>query len=430
MTFESTISRRKFIDLTAGTTLAAATSFRSRVAAQSASDRIRMGLIGGGNRGNQVAGFFVKHPDCQFLAVAEPYKMRLDRTIAALTKAQPGVSVDAHEDYRRILERRDIDAVLIATPDHWHCPMTVEACAAGKDVYVEKPLSNEIAPAWKAVEAARAHDRVVQMGTQQRQGVAFKEAAQIVQSGALGKVTHAVLQFPGNYGVPPEPATQPPDGLNWDLFQGPAPRRPFRPGRLRWRNFYDYGGGLVTDWGVHLVDVAHWYLGADTKAPLLTSAAAQYVTLDNPERDQCPDAFTISWQYDGFVMSFTNTVVHDWEFGRQGTYFFGPSGSLLVHRAGFEIRPRPVGAGRPGQPPPPPNPLQPRRRPFVDNYDDDPDTIAHTREFLDCVKSRKRPSADVEIGYYSSLPTLLAIHAIREGRTFRYDADAHKAVAV
>lgn len=426
----STITRRRFIDLTAGTTLLAATSFRGRLGAQSASSRVRMGLIGAGGRGNQVAGFFLKHPDCQFLAAAEPYKMRLDRTIGALTKAQAGVKVDGYEDYRRILDRSDIDAVLIATPDHWHCPITVEACAAGKDVYVEKPLSNEIAPAWTAVAAARKHNRVVQMGTQQRQGEAFKEAAEIVQSGALGKVTHVILQFQGNYGVAPEPNAPPPEGLNWDLFQGPAPKRPFRPGRLRWRNFYDYGGGLVTDWGVHLVDVAHWYLKADKKAPLLTSAAAQYITLDNPERDQCPDTFSISWQYDDFVMSFTNAIVHDWEFGRQGTYFFGPNGSLLVHRAGFEIRPRPPATARPGQPQPPANPLQAKRRPFFENYDNDPDTIAHTREFLDCVKSRKRPSADVEIGYYSSLPTLLAIHAIREGRSFKYDANAHKAVPV
>ena len=293
------ISRRKFIDLTAGATLLAGTSLRGHAAGQGtqgANNRVRVGLIGGGTRGNMVAGFFLKFPDAQILAVAEPYRMRLDRTIEALGKIQPGVKVDAFEDYRRIIERNDIDAVIIATPDHWHCPMTVEACAAGKDVYVEKPLSNQIEPAWKAVEAARKHNRVVQMGVQPRQGEAFKEAAEIVQSGALGKVTHVMLQFAGSYGVPPEPPSDPPAGLNWDLFQGPAPRRPFRPGRLRWRNFYDYGGGLVTDWGVHLVDVAHWYLKADNKAPLLTSAAAQYVTLSNPERDQCPDAFSISWQ--------------------------------------------------------------------------------------------------------------------------------------
>ena len=426
----SDITRRRFLDLAAGTTLVAGTARPGRAGAQGADDRIRMGLIGGGGRGNQVAGYFLRHPDCQFLAVADPYKRRTDSSVAGLTKLQPSVKVDGYEHYRQILERKDIDAVLVATPDHWHCPITIEACAAGKDVYVEKPLSNEIEPGWKAVEAARAHNRIVQMGVQQRQGEAFKEAAEIVQSGQLGKVTHVMLQFQGSYGVQPEPVAPVPDGLNWDLFQGPAPRRPFKTGYLRWRNFYDYGGGLVTDWGVHLVDVAHWYLKAETKAPLLTSAAAQYINLKNPEKDQCPDAFTISWQYDDFVMSFSNVIVHDWEFGRQGTYFFGPNGSLVVHRAGFETRPRPPATPRAGQPPPPPNPLQARRRPFIEAYDNDPDTTAHTREFLDSVRSRRRPSADIEVGFYSSLPTLLAVRAIREGRTFAYDGKAHTAVAV
>lgn len=412
--------------MTAGSTLLTGRAPGARSSKQSANDRVRVALIGAGGRGNQVAGFFGRHPDCQVVAAAEVYKARLDSTIERLRKMQPAAGVDGYEDYRRVLDRKDIDAVLIATPDHWHCPMTIDACAAGKDVYVEKPLSNEIAPAWSAVEAARRHDRVVQMGTQQRQGIGFKEAAEIVQSGKLGRITHVVLQFPGNYGVPPNPSEPPPVGLNWELFQGPAPRRPFRPGRLRWRNFYDYGGGLVTDWGVHLVDVAHWYLRAEMKAPVLTSAAGQYVTFQNPERDQCPDAFSISWQYDDFVMTFTNAVVHDWEFGRQGTYFFGPRGSLLVHRAGFEVRPARSGGVTSDGPPQ----AEPRRRPVSENYENDPDTMAHVREFLDCMKSRKRPSADVEIGYYSTLPTLLAIHAIREGRSFRYDSAAHKAVPV
>ncbi|HXW08775.1 MAG TPA: Gfo/Idh/MocA family oxidoreductase [Vicinamibacterales bacterium] len=435
----SSISRRNFLNVTAGAGAASVltgTSFRAQQNGPvGANDRVRIGVIGTGTRGNMVAGFFLQHPDAQVTAACDVYKTRLDPSIERFTQAQKGVKVEAYEDYRRILDRKDIDAVLVATPDHWHCPMTVDACAAGKDVYVEKPLSNTIESAWTAVEAARKHNRIVQMGVQQRQGEAFREAAELVQQGALGKVTHVMLQFPGSYGQPPEPTSEPPAGLNWELFQGPAPRRPFKPSRLRWRAFFDYGGGLVTDWGVHLVDVAHWYLKADSRAPLLTSAAAQYVALNNPEKDQCPDAYTISWQYDDFVMTFTNAVVQDWEFGRQGTYFFGPQGSLLVHRGGFEIRPgRPQRGGRGGRGgqagTPPPEPIQPRRRYFPENYQDDPDTIAHCREFLDCVKSRKRPSGDVEIGYHSTLPTLLAIHAIREGRTFKYDANAHKAVAV
>ena len=186
----------------------------------------------------------------------------------------------------------------------------------------------------------------MQFGTQQRSGAHFQEAAKIVQEGQLGKITHAVIQFPGSgYGTPPEPEAPVPEGLNWELFQGPAPRRPFKAGRLRWRGWWDYGGGLITDWGVHLTDVALWYLNSQQVGPLLTSGTAQYVNFVNPEQDQSPDAFSVSWQYPNFVMTFTNAVVQDWEFARQGNYFYGPGGSLLIHRAGYEVRPAGGGQG-------------------------------------------------------------------------------------
>jgi predicted dehydrogenase len=276
------------------------------------------------------------------------------------------------------------------------------------------------------VQAARQHNRVVQVGLQQRQGEHFKEAMELVQGGLIGKVTHVVLQFPGAYTMPPEPNQQPPADLNWDMFQGPAERHPYKPSRQRrWRTYYDYGGGLVTDWGVHLVDVAHWYLKADAKAPLLTSAVAQYVNVPNPEHDQVPDAFIVSWQYDDFVMSFTNAVPTDENFGRQGTYFYGPKGSVQVHRAGYEVRP----ARKPNNPTPdaPPR-IEEKLRRFAENYENDPDTIAHTRNFLDCVKSRNKPAGDIEIGFHSSLPCLLAILAIRQGRAMTWDGTTAKPV--
>jgi predicted dehydrogenase len=382
-----------------------------------ANDRVRMGVIGCGTRGTMVSGFFLRHDDCEFVAACDVAGSKRDALVAKLK--QGGHAVDAVEDYRRILDRKDIDAVLVATPDHWHSPITVDACTAGKDVYCEKPVSNTIEPAQRMVEAARAHDRVVQVGLQQRQGEHFKEAAKLVQDGLLGRVTHVVLQFPGGYTVPPEPNQAPPADLNWDMFQGPAERHPYKPSRQRrWRTYYDYGGGLVTDWGVHLVDVAHWYMNADTRAPRLTSAVAQYVNVPNPEHDQVPDAFIVSWQYDDFVMSFTNAVMTDPDFGRQGTYFYGPKGSLQVHRAGFEVRP---GRRPPNPAPDAPPPIEGRVRRFEENYENDPDTIAHARNFLDCIKSRRKPVADIAIGFNSSLPCLLAIQAIRQGRAITWD---------
>ncbi len=446
----TTLSRRRFFDLAATATGAVAVSGRARAQGPNgANDRVRIGLIGSGSRGRSVAALFLRsHADVRYVANCDAYAMRLEQGIQQLSDLQKDVKLEPYEDYRRILDRKDVDAVHIATPDHWHSQMLVDAIAAGKDVYLEKPLSNTVERAVEALRSYKSSDRVVQFGTQQRSGAHFQEAAKIVREGQLGKITHAVIQFGGSgYGTPPEPEVPVPQGLNWELFQGPAPRRPFKQGRLRWRGWWDYGGGLITDWGVHLTDVALWYLDSQRTGPLLTCGTSQYVNFVNPERDQSPDAFSVSWQYPNFVMTFTNAVPHDWEFARHGNYFFGQAGSLLIHRAGYEVRPagggQGGGRGRGGNaaagqtaaaqnPAPPPAPIQPRRVPWreSDGSDSSSATIAHGRNFLDCVKSRSKPVSDLEIGFYASLPCLLAVKAVREGRSFRWDDAAKKAVPV
>jgi predicted dehydrogenase len=441
------LTRRDFLGATAGMAVLSATSAGAWARVQGANNRVRMALIGCGSRGSQVADFFLRHEDAQYVAACDVFKERLDARVAAFAKsanpAQAGSKVDAIEDFRRILDRRDIDAVHIATPDHWHCDILAEAIKAGKDVYVEKPLSNTVERAATALQAYRGSDRVVQLGTQQRSGKHFQEAAEIVQSGKLGKVTHAVLLYPGTgYGRGQEPETPPPAGLNWDMFQGPAPRHGYAVGRQRsWRGYWDYGGGLITDWGVHLTDIALWYLKSQHTGPLLTSGSAQYVNLVDPEHEQSPDAFSVTWQYPDFVMTFTNVVSdgQPGEFDRRGTYFYGPLGSLLVNRMGYEMRPRPQrgagpggrGAGAPAGPPPPPTmPFEYKRVDYAENYQNDPNTIAHARNFLDCVKSRQKPVSELEIGFNASLPCILAVKAVREGRSFKWDAQALKAVPV
>jgi predicted dehydrogenase len=433
------LTRRDFLGATAGLAVASATSASAWSRIIGANDRVRLALIGCGNRGSQVADFFLRHDDAQYVAACDVFKERLDGRVEAFAKSthqvQAGTRVEAAEDYRRLLDRKDVDAVHIATPDHWHCDIVVDAISAGKDVFVEKPLSNRIDRAVAALKAYRASDRVVQMGTQQRSGQHFQEAAEIVQSGTLGHITHAVLLYPGNgYGRGPEAEVPPPPGLNWDLFQGPAPRHAYKVGRHRgWRGYWDYGGGLITDWGVHLTDVALWYLGSQRSGPLLTSGSAQYVNLVNPERDQSPDAFSVTWQYPNFVMTFTNVLpdAQPGEFDRRGNYFFGPLGSLLVNRMGYEVRPKPQVQRGGGSPPPPPTlPFEYRRVPFAENYNDDPHTIAHARDFLDCVKSRRKPVSELEIGFYASLPCILGVMAVREGRSLRWDDRTLKAVPV
>lgn len=430
---QSKPGRRQFMTVagSAGVALFAGGVEAARAGVQGANGRVRMALIGSGSRGRFVANSFLRQPDAEFVAACDVYRERLDLGLQTLAKMQAGRQAEGYEDYRRILDRRDVDAVLIATPDHWHHQMVIDAIAAGKDVYVEKPISNTVERAVEALRAYRTSNRVVQFGTQQQSMQHFQEAAQVVREGQLGKVTHAVIQFPGSgYGTPPEEQVPVPAGLNWDLFQGPAPRHPFKQGRLRWRGWWDYGGGLITDWGVHLTDVALWCLDAQRVSPTLTSGVAQYVNFVNPDRDQSPDAFSVSWQYPGFIMTFTNGVVQDWEFGRQGNYFFGPRGSLLVHRAGYEFRPN-QGGGRGGAQPPPVQ-AAPRRVPFRDpaGGDSTTGTDAHVRNFLDCVKSRQKPITDLEIGFYASLPCLLAVRAVREGRAFTWDDAAGTARAV
>jgi len=449
-TTKNDLTRREFLGAAAGLAVLSASPARAWRSVQGANDRVRLALIGCGSRGSQVADFFLRHPDAQYVAACDVFKERLDARVAAFARsanqAQAATPVDPVEDYRRILDRKDVDAVHIATPDHWHCDILVDAIKAGKDAYIEKPLSNTIDRAVAALRAYRGSDRVVQIGTQQRSGQHFQEAAEIVQSGALGKVTHAVLVYPGNgYGRGPEPETPPPAGLNWDMFQGPAPRHAYRVGRHRsWRGYWDYGGGLITDWGVHLTDVALWYLKSQQAAPILTSGSAQYVNLVNPERDQSPDAFSVTWQYPNFVMTFTNVLpeAQPGEVDQRGNLFFGPLGSLLVNRMGYEMRPKPqaqrgaglVRASAPGAAPPTPPardvPFEYKRVPFAENYNSDPHTIAHARNFLDCIKSRQKPVSALEIGFYASLPCILGVMAVREGRSLGWNDQALRVVPV
>lgn len=426
------VNRREFLQAT----VAAAVTVRSSSlgGAQGASDRIRVGLIGCGNRGNQVANDWIKHKDSVFVAACDVAADRLEQTAARLGTAQ-GNSVETFEDYRRLLDRKDVDAVLIATPDHWHSPMTIDALAARKDIYVEKPISNAIEPAVRMLEAARKSDRIVQVGLQQRSWHHFQEAAQLFQDGYIGvSVNHCQMCPPGGGGNPPaqQPQTpqQPPPGFNWELFQGPAVRKPFVPGRRSWRGWYDYGGGNLTDWGVHLTDVMNWYMRMDSAAPLLTSASAQYVRIPrDPER--VPDTYAVTWQYENFVATLSNAMVPGQEDVRElyGNYFFGDRGTLLVNRIGYEVRPyRPAQPARPNpNAPPPATPIEAKKFRDPSGMSEVADssfgsaTHRHVRNFLDSIKSRRRPVCDLEIGFNSTLPCLLAIVSVKEGRTVRWN---------
>jgi predicted dehydrogenase len=437
------MDRREFLG-TAISALAASRSWSvggapAEHAVQGANARIRIAIIGTGSRGTSVMTSWLKHNDSQFVAICDVAKDRMDNTSSKLASA--GHKVDSYEDYRRILDRKDVDAVLIATPDHWHSPMTIDACAAGKDVYCEKPVSNQIEPAVRMLDAARKYNRVVQIGLQQRSWPHFQDAARLVQAGEIGQSNHVVMAPPGGGGPaqsqPPPKPTDPPATLNWEMFQGPAARKPFVQQRLNWRGWYDYGGGNITDWGVHLVDVMHWYLKMDEKTPQVVHAAAQYVRMpQDPER--VPDTYVVTVQYDNVVATLSNAAL----FGPDnepwwGNYFFGDRGLLLINREGYEVRARLAPAGRgagPGAPPPPPPQrlTQPVKVGFgAGDISKADSTELHIRNFLDCIRSRQKPVADIAIGFNSTLPTLMAIESIKAGgKAIKWDAGARRAATV
>jgi len=406
-------TRRSFL---VGSALTAAAS-RSAVGAN---DRIRVGVIGVGTRGSYMATVAEQNEDCQILAMCDVYKRILDQAVSKLKQSKP----DTYGDYRRVLERKDIDAVYIATPDHWHAPMIVEATQAGKDVYCEKPLSNSIEAAVKAVDAVKQYKRIVQIGLQQRSWDHFQKCAELVQSGMFGTIFHCQLHWTGSYTRAAQQPTPVPEGLDWELFQGPAPRHPYSPNRLFWRSFYDYGGGIVTDQGVHIADVVCWYM--KTRVPISASAEAQYSLVLPPNPECPPDSVQIAVKYENFVMSFTNAYFPQTDYAAdQGNYFYGSRGALHVNRQSYTYRSMP-GRGlampgpndpRGGAPPAPP--FEPFNTKFA--YVGGPSDAAHIRNWLDCIKSRETPRTDVETGFYSTLPLLMGLLAVRNGKTYVWD---------
>jgi predicted dehydrogenase len=462
-------SRRKFLKASAAAMAVAAT--KPLFGIQGANDRVRMAIIGCGNRGGRVFDSFARQAGVQWVAAAEVNKAKLD---SWMNPARQTFKLDVVGDHRRILDRKDVDAVLIATPDHWHSQQTIDAISAGKDVYVEKPASNSIPRINAMLEAYKKGKQVVQVGTQQRSWDHFAEAKKILDSGALGNVTHVTIVQPGSYARAKEAEQPVPAGLDWDMWQGPAPKKPFKPSRLGFRAWYDYGGGLVADWGAHHVDVAHWFMNADHKVPVRTTANGAFLAVPDADPEQVPDTFSISWLYDNFIMTFANGEVYmapdaENKIENWGVYFIGNRGSLQVNRQGYAVRPVVPHVIRKQGPPPPPTaggatlgaggtqiaagapgaggpggPGGPGGRgggrggrggdpnlPPVEfkvyvnprgGVEEDYPLDAHTKNFLDCMKSRQKPNADMEIGYYAALPCLLALESMKQGKPLGWDA--------
>jgi predicted dehydrogenase len=418
------IGRREFVKwsaagVVAGRLLSQPARLHARV--PGANDRIRVALIGCGRQGSSDLGNAMKHPDVDVAAVCDVYEPNLAKVAATAANAQ------RYADFRRVLERKDIDAVIIGSPDHWHALQTVMACEAGKDVYVEKPISVAIAEGRKMVEAARRYGRIVQVGTQQRSGKHFQQAAELVKSGRIGTVSQVRCWNFGNEapeGIGHTPDSSAPPGLDWDMWLGPATKRPFNQNRFgvmpeRWssfRWFWDYAGGMMTDWGVHWLDIVQMAMGVD--APRFVSASGgKFVLKDDRET---PDTLVATFQYPGFVCTYENRTGNGLAInGKSGAILFhGTEGTLMIDRQGFEIVPEKRGSGDKA----------------VDRMDalkvenSNQHHLDHMHDFLECVKSRKTPIADIEIGHRSTSTALLGNIAYRTGRRIEWDAARERVV--
>ncbi len=262
------LSRREF-HKTGAASLAGAVSVAASTSlgAATPSNHKRLGFIGVGNRGGQLLSAFLDHPDATVVALCDIYEPYLQRA-----KKRVGGKVETYDDFRRVLDRKDIDAVVIATPDHWHAVQMILACQAGKDVYVEKPLSITIREGRRMVDAARKHNRVVQVGTHRRSSRLYADLAGRVSGGALGKVTVARTYRLSNMypnGIGKASPGDPPAGLNWDMWLGPRPARPFQatiaPYKFRWWDAYS---SQIANWGVHYLDAIRWVLGEEVPASI------------------------------------------------------------------------------------------------------------------------------------------------------------------
>jgi predicted dehydrogenase len=338
-------NRREF--LKAGAAALTAAAARPLFGWQGANNRVRMGVIGMGTRAARVFDSLTRNPDCEFLVGCEVVQTKLQSFVHP-TMGGPRPLAEKMQivgDYRRVLDRNDIDAVLIATPDFSHSKIAVDALAAGKHVYVEKPISNSVPRINSMIDAYNKSNLTVQVGTHQRSWDHFIQAKKLLEE-KLDHVTHVLIQQPGAYSQNRQDPVEVPPGVDWDAWQVDAPKRPFKQGYLGFRGWWEYGSGLVGDWGAHHVDVANWFMNADTKAPLKTSAIGFYSTPDiDPE---CVyNTFSIAWQFDTHLVTFANSVYPRPNFNDSkspdiegwGVFFYAGNGTLQVNRMGYALRP-------------------------------------------------------------------------------------------
>ncbi|MBZ2178072.1 MAG: Gfo/Idh/MocA family oxidoreductase [Acidobacteria bacterium] len=338
-------------------------------------------------------------------ALCDVYGPHLDKALAAAKAA--GHDPKVYRDFRGLLASPAVDIVGIHTPDHWHAFMAVEACKARKDIYLEKPIARTVDEAWTILAAARKYERVVQVGLQQRSGDIFKKAAEIVQSGQLGKISFVRAWNYSNVersdlGHPPD--TPPPADLDYDLWVGPARWRPFNSVRLQsnFRWFWDFGGGMMSDWGVHWLDIVHMAMG-ESMPRSVSAEGGRYVIRDMTET---PDTMTAVYDYNAFLAQYefrlrnAQSMIHD----DPGMMFHGQTGTLHVTRKRLRLIPE-----------------KDSGLPAFEMEGRNHHNLTHWDNFIQCVHDRKRPVSDVESGCLATSAAHLGNVSLRSGLKVHWD---------
>jgi predicted dehydrogenase len=416
------LNRRSFMKRTAGTaagaTLAASAAQAGVIKSilpqsiMGANEKIRTGHIGTGGMGRANMKFALMRDDMEIVALCDPYDVNLARGMQMAKSKFPNVT--HHQDFREIIDNPDIDAVVIATPDHWHCLCTLHAADAKKDIYCEKPLSTTIAEGRAMVNAVRRNEVVFQGGNMQRSGAHFQEAVRLVKEGYLGEVASVECYIHDSETVEgigmgdDDPAKFVERGLDWEWHQGWVEHQPFNTNRwvynFRW--FLDYSGGKITDWGAHLIDIALWGMGEEKQPRTISAQGGKYVVKDNRTT---PDTLNVSWKYDDFMLTFTNRVWSQYlpeGYQDHGILFHGTLGTMRVDRGGFQVYPVSNNGG-----------CEAMKK--GGSQINEP----HWQNWADCIRDRKDPISSVEVLHNTTRTCHMGTCAYVAGGTLHWDAE-------
>jgi predicted dehydrogenase len=423
MSASSEVSRRGFLRNTAiGAAGVAVPYFVSAGALgkeerPAASERIRLGLIGCGGMGQGNLSACASQPDVVVTAACDVWKSRCDHVVA-----QHKATAKPYHDYREVLARKDVDAVIIATPPHWHCRMAVDACEAGKDVYLQKPMTLHLAESLAVKNAVKKHDRICQIGTQVHASENYRRVVEWIRSGKLGKISVARtfnVMNQGPNGIGNTPNSERPKEIDWDLWVGPYPMRPFNSlivqNAYQHGSFMEFSGGWTPGMAPHIIDLPVWAL--ELGYPTVTySTGGRYTIKDAGD---APDTQEVVWQYPEFTMTWMTSLTSSFAFDfgrgsparRLGIYFHGLNGTLYSDYGMHHVVPEGTMLE---DDKPPAKTLLP--------------SPGHEREWLNCIVSRAQPSCSPQYHTKVDVPIVLANLSLRLGRSIRFDGAAEKIV--